>query len=255
MLSYTGPINRLRFVKLMFLLSRNHPSYDFVPYKFGPFSFELYHDLDVLSREGHISFDGEKVESLEPQRMVGPPWSFIEEFFKYPDNKLISHIYNKYPFYTVKSEISKHMIITNDGSGIYTIGYEGRSIDLFVSSLVKNAIGILIDVRNNPFSRKYGFSKTGLSNICQKMGIDYIHIPELGISSEVRNKTGPDDWVGMLDGYERSLENKECHINRITDLGKDSKVALMCFEKDRSLCHRSRLASYLSKRGFVCEDL
>jgi len=254
MLSYTGPINRLRFVKLMFLLSRSKPSYDFVPYKYGPFSFELYHDLDGLSKEGLISLD-EKIESLKPQRMIDTSWPLIEEYAQYPDNKLIKYIYKEYPFFTINSEIERRMIIPKEENGICTIGYEGKSIDLFICSLVKNGIKTLIDVRNNPFSRKYGFSKSSLSSICQKMEIGYIHIPELGIASEIRKNTNQNNWNEMLDSYEESLSSKNLFIDKLIDLGKNKKVVLMCFEKDLSLCHRHRLAKYLSTKGIICEDI
>ena len=38
-------MSKLRLVKLMFLGSKRIPLYYFVPYKYGPFSFQLYHDL------------------------------------------------------------------------------------------------------------------------------------------------------------------------------------------------------------------
>jgi len=255
LLSYTGPVNRLRFVKLMFLLSRNYPSYDFVPYKYGPFSFELYHDLESLSHEGSISFDGDKIESMELQRRIAPHWSFIEDYSKYPDNNLIKHIYKEYPFFTVNSEIEKRMVIDKGGHGIFTVGYEGRSVDLFFSSLVKNGIITLIDVRNNPFSRKYGFSRSSLMSICQKLDIEYLHIPELGITSEIRKNTEVDDWKGMLDRYEISLRSKNDLIKKIIELGQDKKVAMMCFEKDISQCHRGRLASIIFHKGITCDEI
>ena len=32
--------------------------YDFVPYKFGPFSFALYRELESLQRDGYVSDEG-----------------------------------------------------------------------------------------------------------------------------------------------------------------------------------------------------
>jgi len=55
-----GAIARLRLVKLAFLLSREDDApragiYDFVPYKRGPFSFTLYHELRTLQRDGWLA--------------------------------------------------------------------------------------------------------------------------------------------------------------------------------------------------------
>lgn len=43
---------------------------------------------------------------------------------------------------------------------LLTIGYEGRKIDEFIERLKEFNISRLIDVREIPFSRKPGFSKT-----------------------------------------------------------------------------------------------
>ncbi len=56
------PIDRVRVQKALFLFSRrsNAPAdqkYEFRPYKYGPFSFEIYPDLDVLVGEGTLKED------------------------------------------------------------------------------------------------------------------------------------------------------------------------------------------------------
>ncbi len=69
---------------------------------------------------------------------------------------------------------------------LFTIGYEGRDIDEFVSLLKDNGITRLIDVREIPFSRKKGFSKSRLNERLQNENIDYVHIKALGSPSEIR---------------------------------------------------------------------
>lgn len=54
-------MSKLRLVKLMFLVSKRVPLYYFVPYKYGPFSFQLYHDLSRLEKEGFVSINGDSV--------------------------------------------------------------------------------------------------------------------------------------------------------------------------------------------------
>jgi len=68
-------------------------------------------------------------------------------------------------------------------SVIFTLGYEGTEIGEFISKLTHNAKTALINVCKNSISRKKGFSKTKLSEKMRSMGIDYYHMPELGIAS------------------------------------------------------------------------
>jgi hypothetical protein len=60
-------VSRLRLVKLAFLLSREASApragiYDFGPYKRGPFSFTLYHEMRALERNGWL---GEKEQGVQ----------------------------------------------------------------------------------------------------------------------------------------------------------------------------------------------
>lgn len=63
---------------------------------------------------------------------------------------------------------------------------------------------MLCDVRRNPWSRKYGFSKSTLSNACEGVGIRYEHLPELGIVSDARrNLETQADYDALFAHYER----------------------------------------------------
>ncbi len=64
---------------------------------------------------------------------------------------------------------------------VYTAGYEGESIDRFLQKLLKAGIEQILDVRSNPMSRKYGFSRKTLSGLSEKLDMEYVHLPELGV--------------------------------------------------------------------------
>ncbi len=68
------PLQLTPFVKLMFLLrhetSLRHSRtfYDFVPYKFGPFSFALYREMNVLRRNGYIATGNDRIALVSATR-------------------------------------------------------------------------------------------------------------------------------------------------------------------------------------------
>ena len=64
---------------------------------------------------------------------------------------------------------------------LYTIGYQGRSLEEFLAVLRREGIGCVVDVRRNALSRKPGFSKTALREALAGAGIDYLHLRRLGI--------------------------------------------------------------------------
>ncbi len=54
------PVSKLELTKWAFILRQETPSgggnafYDFLPYKYGPFSFCLYREIDALIRDGYV---------------------------------------------------------------------------------------------------------------------------------------------------------------------------------------------------------
>lgn len=180
-------------------------------------------------------------------------------YSRYKGEDLIRYVYEKYPYYTLNSKIFDRICpsqdrfelnVTNDEE-LFTIGYEANSIDDYVNKLIQNNIKLVCDVRKNPVSRKYGFSKSSMKNIIEKMGLDYINIPELGIESEQRTELNTmADYNKLFSQYEKTtLLQSEVYLDKILDLIKQYKrVALTCFEADYHMCHRTRVANALVQK-------
>lgn len=249
----------MKLSKVFFLLSKDNTLtkfkfYGFVPYKYGPYSFELFHDLDMLEREGIIESDDTNIKFIDgsvelQQETMNIMDYFIDETKSMDNDDLINFSYTKYPDYTIFSEIRKEQNYTRDEIGITTIGYEGLSIDEFMMKLIDEKIQILVDVRNNPWSMKYGFMGKSLNILCGKMGIEYLGLPDVGIPSELRKKLKTkEDYDALFKHYRKFISKKEKELDILLGLGKKKKITLMCFEKDPGMCHRTILAEELERR-------
>ena len=237
--------------KLIFLHQKKHglSYYDFIPYKYGPYSFQLNEDIQVLIRDGYL---------MQDDGAYYTPYSFA---FDYPSdfavergNSLIRKTYNQYPYYAINSEIISRLYEQKDidkfisykselvktSSELFTVGYEGRTLESFLNLLIINNIRLLCDVRRNPLSRKFGFSRKNLEHILPSIGIKYIHIPELGIESSKRSDlTTPSDYNILFKYYEEFINNNDKLIDDLYRLYDSNKrIALMCFERDVNYCHR-----------------
>lgn len=135
---------------------------------------------------------------------------------------------------------------------LYTIGYEGISLEQYLNKLLIYGVKCLCDVRRNPYSQKYGFSKTGLQEFLGLTGIQYIHIPELGIASSLRQELDSEmDYYKLLTKYENELL-PQCSdkIEYLESLLKTHEVvAITCFEANVSHCHRGKIAKLMRGRG------
>lgn len=260
-LSVRGKSSRLMIEKNLFLLKKEEAIdedmkfYNFFPYKYGPFSNMSYFDLNGLRLKGYLSEDEKNpkitekakgiIASLNPE-VRGKITKTVERFKS--DNEIKKYVYDKYPDYTVKSDSSK-VKRAPSAPGIFTIGYEGRDIDSFLDTLIKNCIEVLVDVRGNPFSMNLSFTQKKLSEYLHRVKIAYWHIPELGIDGELRkNLETPEDYKKLFEGYKESLNEKKNQLEEIVSLGGKNRIALMCFEHDKNKCHRGVIANEIEKR-------
>ena len=220
---------------------QNGINYDFV----RGYSFELENDIktfikkDYLSKK-HYAFD-----------------------LKIKDKLAIQGLKNKIAkgeeFILPKLEFQPK----REQNTLFTIGYEGISIDTYINKLLQNHIGTLVDVRKNAYSNKFGFSKKEFMYCLEKSSIKYIHIPELGIESEKRQElktakssssTGYDLFGNgvksienkLFDDYKNNIPSKQKHIEMLLKiLTQDKLIAITCFEADYKSCHRHVLAESL----------
>ena len=263
------PLTQTILVKLAFLM-RQHPAlrddstfYDFVPYRFGPFSFALYRELSALQRDSYIDRDekeiglNRKTRSLTTQAISDLPSkdsdvvrSVVRRYGRLAQDALIRRVYNEYPWYAVRSELS-HLVpkdVPQVGPApiaVYTVGYEGKSIDAFFDGLLRSGVRALLDVRANPVSRKYGFAGRSLREISGKLALEYSHLPELGIDGANRTAlTSFAAYQKLLDRYEsQMLPQLTTSVHRLLELIRERPSALMCVERDIRCCHRGRLAA------------
>jgi uncharacterized protein (DUF488 family) len=255
LLSQEKSLTKMTMVKLMFLASKERSLYDFVPYKFGPFSFQLYQDMRHLEREGYLTQTDDDVQFVERVFPKPDPWiqgginAVINQFGGFPEKKLVDYVYETYPEMTIFSKIKQLKTYYRNESGIVTIGYEGRNIDQFFSLLIDNKVGKLIDVRKNPFSMKYGYSKNQLMSSLEKLGISYLHLPELGIESDQRQNLNEKGFAKLFQRYTVELAEKEDLLETIKSLAQKEKVALMCFEAEEKDCHRGVIARRFREEG------
>lgn len=124
---------------------------------------------------------------------------------------------------------------------LFTIGYEGKSLDQFVAELRRNRISRVIDVRELPLSRRKGFSKTPLTAALAAAGIGYVHVREAG--NPFRHLRH--DIDACLAAYARHIEESPEVIDRVLDAADRRRAALLCVEATADRCHRSLLARQL----------
>lgn len=261
------------FQKILFLFTRKQeqPSFNFVPYNFGCFSFISYADKRTMIQDGVIDDESKWIKkddkdylSLLKDDDKNKLNELYNDINKISGNDLVRYVYRRFPYYAINSEIADRILSAEDKKEVdsarkrinkknvrtlFTIGYEGKDLDEYLNMLVKNNIKVLYDVRKNALSMKYGFSKKQLEENTKKLGIKYIHDSDLGIDSEKRKKLNTlEDYQLLFSEYEKKIlphKSKQLQSLYKTFL-EEKRIALTCFEKDVEFCHRGKIVEALS---------
>jgi len=269
-----GVLSATDMQKLLFLYTQQceaEPSYKFIPHRFGCYSFQAAADREALLFKGCLmpADDGawqlsSKAKPYIPSRMRSAVWTFVTTSVTARGAALIRKVYRAYPYYATRSEILERMLPDAEdlktiaaakpkasGHALFTIGYEGDSIDGYLDRLIRHDVKMLCDVRMNPLSRKTGFSKNQLAGYCGKVGIRYRHVPELGIPGHRRRDLQTlSDYEELFEEYTREdIPLAQDSIDLLADLLKQHKrIALTCFEKEPERCHRHCVADELLRK-------
>lgn len=129
---------------------------------------------------------------------------------------------------------------------LYTIGYEGSTIEEWTEMIRTTKMTCVVDTREFPISRKPGFSKRTLSNRLESFGIRYIHYKRLGSPKSIRHqlrRTG--DYDEFFDAYEQYLKTCEHELLELAHLAIKETLGILCFERDHRRCHREIVARRL----------
>jgi len=268
-----GNVSSLDFQKLLFLYClelQQTPSYEFVPYRYGGFSFTSYADKRRLIEQGLLANDERSWKLTKSGRSavsVAPATrqklrNFTQHYAKLRGEALVTEAYRRHPYYAIRSEMAERVLANQpEGmaavlaarpkpakAGVCTIGYEGRSLEGYLNRLIVSGVSLLCDLLRNPLSRKYGFSKGTLTKGCDGVGIRYEHLPELGIASEERRGLATQaDYDALFATYRRdTLPQQKEALARIHQWVKEGeRVALTCFEVLPKQCHRHCVADAL----------
>jgi uncharacterized protein (DUF488 family) len=256
------PVSKIELMKWCFLLRHETSSaggsafYDFLPYHYGPYSFGLQRELADLTETGYVREEAGKWVRTQvdvgvtplPTGVKSDAHRLVHRLAATPEDQLLDHVYERYPQFTMNSRRRQLAPRPVGEPGVYTVGYEGRQVDGFLWLLMASGVRRLIDVRNNPVARRYGFHKSTLARLCGALDIEYCHLPELGIPSADRRAEGATVDRLFTTYTSVTIPSQPDAVERVVELVAERPSALMCMEAIPCECHRSRLATVVAAR-------
>jgi uncharacterized protein (DUF488 family) len=140
---------------------------------------------------------------------------------------------------------------SKSASKLFTIGYEKAKPEALMTELKRAKVKLLVDTRAVAASRKPGFSKRQLAATLDENGISYLHLQKLGTPDEGRQaaRAGKLDTLWRI--YAKHLKTPEAieAMDELIAIVKSGQaVCLLCYERDKDCCHRSRIAEVVHER-------
>ncbi len=256
------PITRANLLLSLMNLDLEKPLYQFIPTASGPASIDLLHDLSAFEKAGEVTVSDEAIQfhedAIDPLSYAldeGEQDLLLESLARYGakrEQALLDEVIGRRPFFAIRSERSDAAVeaireeILSAPRGLYTLGYEGLSIDAFINHLIAANIQTVVDVREFAFSRRSEFTKSNLEEALALGGIAYIGMGEVGIPTKARKEIlEHKSKEELLEYYEAEiLPATGLYAKNIAALVAQHNTALICHEEDPLLCHRSRFAAF-----------
>lgn len=131
---------------------------------------------------------------------------------------------------------------------VFSFGYQGHTVCSMIRVLNSNEISLLVDVRQNPISRKPGFGKSRLKPRLAEAGIEYVHYPCLGTPNSIRSRYCRNGQISLaLKEYEKYLSSRLGCLQSLIESTRGKRFCLLCFENDYNSCHRGVIARKLEE--------
>lgn len=155
----------------------------------------------------------------------------------------------------------------------YTIGVYNSTEGEYFDKLINNRIDTFCDIRQRRAVRgaEYKFVNSKyLQSRLNELGIDYIYIPELAPTAEIRQLQKDADLKSSIlkrnraqmgkmfvDTYIKTIADRfdfKQFIDKLVEAGA-KKAVFFCVEEKAGACHRSIVANKLTSFGYKITDL
>ena len=127
---------------------------------------------------------------------------------------------------------------------LFSLGYQERDLAAFIDELLSAEVDIVVDVRENPWSRKRGFSRVSLSEALDAVGIHYLHARFAGNPKELRHSASTyDECLAMYEDHLDAHPEILWQFGEMVDgiVASGLRACLVCYERHPHDCHRSLL--------------
>ena len=125
---------------------------------------------------------------------------------------------------------------------MFTIGYQGASLERLVQTLNDADVTVLLDTRETPMSRRPEFRRSVLQTALEAAGIRYVSLRWLGAPKDLRGAARPSTGRGSPTATGTGYPSSGKSFGASSRCSTPSASAFSASSSDPAACHRSLLA-------------
>ena len=137
---------------------------------------------------------------------------------------------------------------------LHAVGHSTHPIEHFLGLLGQHQIGLLIDVRSYPSSKRWPqFNQEALQEAVERAEITYRWVKGLGGRRRLTGASINDGWEHpAFRAYADYIAGAEgqAALGELIETAKDGHAAVMCSEGLWWQCHRRIISDYMTVRGW-----
>ncbi|MCA1567278.1 MAG: DUF488 domain-containing protein [Acidobacteria bacterium] len=131
---------------------------------------------------------------------------------------------------------------------LFTLGYQGLSLEAYALILQEAGAGVVLDVRERAWSYRPQYVKSPFRDGLASYGLDYVHLNVAGNPSAIRKTVNSTEecmlrYSEYLALHPEVVEELYSHVRAAAERGRPA--CLTCYEHLTADCHRSVLVNYL----------
>jgi uncharacterized protein (DUF488 family) len=142
---------------------------------------------------------------------------------------------------------------------VLTIGHSTHALEEFIAVLKAHTVARVVDVRTVPKSRHVPqYNSESLAVELAAQGIGYTHLKSLGgLRHRAKDSINAGWRNASFRGYADYMATDDFRqgIDRLLELAREKRTAIMCAEAVPWRCHRSLVGDALVARGVRVEDI
>jgi uncharacterized protein (DUF488 family) len=138
---------------------------------------------------------------------------------------------------------------------LWTISYDGRSVDEIVQKLRENGIERVVHIGSVAQDLDGSSLEKRLAEELRAAGIEFVHLEGVGEPPEFRGIAADRGREELTAAFNAYLSRRSSEMDRLREMAEERPTAVLCFLRGDQACKGSVIVQLLQRQGTPIKNL